>query len=126
MEERAMIERHLAQAEGHVALGESHIARQIQIVTELERDGHEQTAIIARQLLATFERPKKLTLEIATVSALNWPRSAEGATREANRPIENPAGAGLFFRSSFDSCDSGVNFCTAPLGYPHRLFATDA
>jgi hypothetical protein len=32
MEERAMIERHLAQAETDVRLGEGHIARQKQIV----------------------------------------------------------------------------------------------
>ncbi|MCP1999848.1 hypothetical protein J2S34_002296 [Nitrobacter winogradskyi] len=39
MYERAMLERHLAQAEGHVALGERHITRQTEIVVELERDG---------------------------------------------------------------------------------------
>jgi HEAT repeat protein len=63
MEERAMIERHLTQAEGHVALGERHIARQIEIVAELERDGHEQTAIAARELLAMFEQTHKSHVE---------------------------------------------------------------
>lgn len=54
MYERAVLERHLAQAEGHVALGERHIARQTEIVTELERDGHEAVAQQARALLKTF------------------------------------------------------------------------
>ena len=50
-----MIERHLAQAEVHVAQGERHIARQKEVLAELERDGHEEAAISARELLATFE-----------------------------------------------------------------------
>jgi len=52
-EDRKMIERHLAQAEEAVRLGRSHIARQIEIVAELERDGHDATT--ARELLRTFE-----------------------------------------------------------------------
>jgi hypothetical protein len=55
MDERAMVVRHLAQAEEHVLLGASHIARQKEIVAELERDGHADAAITARDLLATFE-----------------------------------------------------------------------
>ena len=55
MEDRAMIERHLAQAEEHVTLGESHIVRQKQIVADMERDGHVEAAQIARELLETFE-----------------------------------------------------------------------
>lgn len=50
-----MIERHLAQAETHVVQSESHLARQIEIVDELERDGHGDAAQAARELLATFE-----------------------------------------------------------------------
>ncbi len=52
MVDQAMARRHLVQAHRAVALGRSHIARQIEIVAELERDGHDATA--ARRLLATF------------------------------------------------------------------------
>jgi hypothetical protein len=51
----AMVVRHLAQAEDHVALSRVRIARQTEIVAELERGGHEQAAQTARELLATFE-----------------------------------------------------------------------
>ena len=40
---RAMLQANLAQAECHVAEGERHIARQREIVAELERDGHDST-----------------------------------------------------------------------------------
>jgi hypothetical protein len=43
----------LAQAREHVATGEKNIARQRQIVAQLERDGHNASA--ARQSLAQFE-----------------------------------------------------------------------
>lgn len=43
----------LARAEQTAALGRSHIERQRQIVSELERDGHD--AGQARELLRTFE-----------------------------------------------------------------------
>ncbi|OPH83874.1 hypothetical protein [Nitrobacter vulgaris] len=39
MDEREMIVRRLAQAEEHVLLGEKNIARQKEIMAELERDG---------------------------------------------------------------------------------------
>jgi hypothetical protein len=51
--DRAMIERHLAQAEQHVALGERHLASQRDIVAMLERDNHDVTE--AKRLLATFK-----------------------------------------------------------------------
>jgi len=76
MDERLMIERHLAQAETHVVQGESHLARQKEIVAELERDGHEEAAQAARDLLATFELTQqshvedrdRLREELATLS----------------------------------------------------------
>lgn len=40
---------HLAQTEGYVALGEHHLGRQRELVSELERDGHDTTE--ARRLL---------------------------------------------------------------------------
>jgi hypothetical protein len=49
---RAFLEQLLVQAEQHVALGERHIARQREIVAELERDGHDTTQ--AKELLAVF------------------------------------------------------------------------
>jgi hypothetical protein len=56
MDEREMIARRLAQAEEHVLLGEENIARQKEIVAELERDGHKDALHNACALLATFER----------------------------------------------------------------------
>lgn len=58
-----MIEQHLAQAEGHVTLGERHIARQKEIVAEMERDGHVDGAETARDLLATFETTQRSQVE---------------------------------------------------------------
>jgi hypothetical protein len=55
MDERAMVKRHLEQAEQYVTLGEAHIARQKMIAAELERDGHDEAAVTARALLLTFE-----------------------------------------------------------------------
>jgi hypothetical protein len=49
MNERAMIEKHLAQAEEHIRTGQGHITRQKEILAELERDGHEGSAQQARE-----------------------------------------------------------------------------
>lgn len=43
----------LAQAERHVAQGEDAVAHRREIVTQLERDGHD--ASMARELLSAFE-----------------------------------------------------------------------
>jgi hypothetical protein len=51
--DREMFLRHLAEAKRAVSRGNAHIARQREIVAELERDGHNTTK--ARDLLATFE-----------------------------------------------------------------------
>ena len=51
----------LAQAERHVREAEERIARQQEIIAELDRDGHERTAAQARQLLTAFEQ----TLDLA-------------------------------------------------------------
>jgi hypothetical protein len=53
MDYRAMIERHLAEAERHVQLGERIIAQQHKLVEELERDQHDTAT--AKALLAKFE-----------------------------------------------------------------------
>ena len=56
MDERAMIVRHLTQAEAHVVQGEEHIARQVETIARLERDHIADAAQkTARKLLATFE-----------------------------------------------------------------------
>jgi hypothetical protein len=54
--DRTMLEQHLPQAEGHITLGKGHIARQHEIIAELERDGHDTTE--AKRLLAIFEETK--------------------------------------------------------------------
>lgn len=48
-----MLERHLALAEQHVTEGERIVARQRELLAELQRDGH--NTISARELLALFE-----------------------------------------------------------------------
>ena len=48
-----MIQEHLARAERHVEEGERHVARQGQLVAELERDGRDSQE--ARKLLRQFE-----------------------------------------------------------------------
>ena len=63
MEDRATIQRHLAQAEAHVAQGEIHLARQKAIISELDRDGHADAAETARELLVTFETSQKALVE---------------------------------------------------------------
>jgi hypothetical protein len=55
MDKRQMMVDHLKQAQLHVALGEKHIARQYDIISELERDGNDSEADQARELLAAFE-----------------------------------------------------------------------
>lgn len=51
--DRAMVLAHLAKAKEHIELGEQHVRRQRELVSELERDGHDATN--ARELLAQFE-----------------------------------------------------------------------
>jgi len=53
MEDRARLERYLAQAERHIAEGEDHVARQRDLVAELAKDGHDQR--LAQELLNQFE-----------------------------------------------------------------------
>jgi hypothetical protein len=52
---------HLAQAKEHAAKGEAHVARQREIIEELERDRHDATE--AKRLLATFELTQQLHLD---------------------------------------------------------------
>ena len=47
-----IIREHLAEAERHLAVSDRHIARQIEIIDELERDGNPTT--LALDVLATF------------------------------------------------------------------------
>jgi hypothetical protein len=52
--DRAVWQEHLVEAERHVVEAEKRVARQREIVEELERDGRRATA--ARGLLAAYER----------------------------------------------------------------------
>jgi hypothetical protein len=61
MSDRTMLLEHLAQAERHVAEGERDIARQREIIAELERDGRDTT--LARALLEQFEEVELLHIE---------------------------------------------------------------
>jgi hypothetical protein len=51
--DRAMIEEHLAQADRHVTEGERHLARQRELLAQMQPD--DPTAAEARKLLDTFE-----------------------------------------------------------------------
>jgi len=59
--DRYVIAQHLAQARRHVAAGELHLARQHEIIAELERDGHDANE--AKRLLAQFIVMQALHLE---------------------------------------------------------------
>ena len=58
--DREMVERHLAQAQRHVKEGERHIAGQRELLTRLDRDGHDTTE--AAKLLANFEDLQRMHL----------------------------------------------------------------
>ena len=49
-----MLEEHLEAAERHVAQGSEHIARQCELIAELERDGHHEAAAKATRVLETY------------------------------------------------------------------------
>jgi hypothetical protein len=51
--DRKLLQTSLAQAERHVVEGERHVARQRNLVTALERDGHDTSRAV--QLLCQFE-----------------------------------------------------------------------
>jgi hypothetical protein len=52
--DREMLKRHLAQAEEHIAMGDKNIARQREVIVQLERDGHDTAS--ARNFLREFEQ----------------------------------------------------------------------
>jgi hypothetical protein len=62
MVHRTMLESQLAQLDEHVALGERHIARQREIIAELERGRHETKR--AKELMATFLETQKMHVAI--------------------------------------------------------------
>jgi len=58
--DRSMILRHLAQTEEHIRLGARNIARQEEIISELEAHGHD--SVQARRMLANFEEAQSIAL----------------------------------------------------------------
>jgi hypothetical protein len=50
-------------ARRHVAEGKERVARQEILIAELDRDGHTELAVNARELLTTFETPLRLMCE---------------------------------------------------------------
>jgi hypothetical protein len=52
--DREMLKRHLAQGEENIATGDKNIARQRDVVAQLERDGHDTAS--ARSFLREFEQ----------------------------------------------------------------------
>jgi hypothetical protein len=58
--DREMLEQHLAMVEGHVTLGEGHLAGQQELISRLERAGHDTGE--ARRLLILFEETHEMHL----------------------------------------------------------------
>jgi hypothetical protein len=58
--DRVFLTNRLYQAERHVASGERHIARQHDLIAELQRDGHDTTE--AKALLKKFEELQTMHL----------------------------------------------------------------
>jgi hypothetical protein len=56
--DREMLKRHLALAEEHIATGEKNIARQRDLIAQLERDGYDTAS--ARTFLREFEQLQAL------------------------------------------------------------------
>ena len=56
--DRTSLRQHLALTEKHVSMGEEHLARQKELIAELEGNGHDSTQ--ARHLLRLFERSQEL------------------------------------------------------------------
>jgi hypothetical protein len=56
--DREMLKRHLAQTEEHIATGDKNIARQRDVIAQLERDGHDTAS--ARSFLREFEQLQAL------------------------------------------------------------------
>ena len=52
--DQEMLKRHLAEAEEHIATGDKNIARQRDLIAQLERDGHDTAS--ARTFLHEFEQ----------------------------------------------------------------------
>jgi hypothetical protein len=52
--DQEMLKRHLAEAEEHIATGDKNIARQRDLIAQLERDGHDTTS--ATTFLHEFEQ----------------------------------------------------------------------
>jgi hypothetical protein len=59
--DRAMLQRHLAQAEQHVEQGQNHILQQETRIAQLDRDGHDTTE--ARKFLATLRETQAVHVE---------------------------------------------------------------
>jgi hypothetical protein len=57
---RRRTEDRLSMARRHVAEGKDRIARQEILIAELDRDGHAELAVKARELLTTFETSLRL------------------------------------------------------------------
>ncbi|MGY4623256.1 hypothetical protein [Bradyrhizobium sp. USDA 4486] len=56
--DRAILLEHLNQARRHAAMGEHHLARQEQLIAELDRGGHDTMA--AMSVLTTLRRTQEL------------------------------------------------------------------
>lgn len=56
-------ETHLQQAERHVREGARRIADLEARIDELERDGHANAAVIAKELLETLEKTQELAID---------------------------------------------------------------
>jgi hypothetical protein len=79
---RYLMVRYLAQARRHVAVGEMHLARQCEIIAELERDGH--NAVEAKKLFAQFIVMQALHIEDCRRMERDLENIESGQTRDSS------------------------------------------
>ena len=84
----------LSMARRHVTEGEAHVARQEALIVKLDRDGHTELAVEARELLATLQTSLRFANE-----DLLWIAN-ESRRQKSPRKSENPARDG-----ASDFCD---------------------
>lgn len=75
----------LEQAERHIREGEAHIERQLEIVAELERDGHALACAKARSLLNVFQETQKSHVDHRAMIL----REINGEVGPWNQPLED-------------------------------------
>jgi hypothetical protein len=122
--DREQLLQHLAQAEDHVAAGTQHVARQREIIAEVERDGHD--APQAKALLEQFEQLQEMHVVdrdrlLRNVEALREPNHAKVSSARVQHCRERAAECQ---RMAWQAHDPGVGltFADAARQWRHLAF----